>query len=731
MRTKSGQKGVILVAVGWLAVAPYVVAQDVTPPATDKAPSPSKTEDDKDKGAVKVTVKGHKKPVKPADRDVYDVSQDPTTKTGTVADTLKKIPGIVIDPVGHLTLHGKPATLLVDGRPSLLLSGDNQAAALKAMPSSFISSVEVITSPGAQYASDGAGGIINLVSNHHMPIGGMASIMARASSTGGYDLNAFGSYHAGKLTVHGFATEIHGFDRSKSGSSLAEVAPDGDVTQITRTAGTSREPRSSLIVSGELQYEPTRDDILGVKVQVMDAHNGMRDASHTDSSGATTNVYDSTSLNISGNSTNGATFDWMHYGKKPNETLSVSAGFSRNSSTSWGQTIDNYIQSSVTGNIGDRATMFQNLDRNDSAVFTADYAGPVWDDQMHLGIEIHSNDDRSEELRHFPEPLTAVAGIVPLADSRFTYRQTLSAAYITYQKELGEQWTVLGGLRAETLDLDTDFLSLQSTGHLVYTRLNPSLFATYVISPKAYLRLNYTRRLQRPQPRDLNPYVILSSATTVMAGNPNLKPQDTDIYEARYAYTDRMLNLTLRAFYNRDQHLIATSSHFIPDPQNLGNQVLETTQSNFGFQDQAGVETTYSNQFWQKLFVMLNTTLQTTRLRSPDVLGPRSGTSLGGMVMLNFDLSPKTGLSFNYNTMGRQLTGQGHYNFGASSTLSLSHALTPALNLIASVNDPFRTGKSVSVTNTENMHGTFVNSHTAPTFMITLSRSFSHYAVPK
>ncbi len=727
MRRPSGRKSALLIAIGWLAIAPYAFAQDITPPASDTAAPDTKKPADGDKAPVRVTVKGHKKPVKPADRDVYDVSQDPATQTGTIADTLKKIPGVVVEPSGQVTLHGKAVTIMVDGRRSLILSGDNQADALRSMPSSFITSVEVITSPGAEFGSEGSGGIINLVTNHHMPVGGMAGVSLQATSTGGYDVNTFGNYHIGRLTAQGFAMAHHDFGLSRSASTLADIGGDGHALETTHDESLVHNASESLMASGELQYELGHDDMVAAKVQAMDFSNRLFSTSRSDSSGTTTNLYTTAATNQSAANSGSLDIDWVHYGHRTDEKLTLSASLSQNSNRSGGRNVDSYSVSSLAANTGDRTTTNQSRGRDDGAGLKADYDGPVWDDQIHLGVEIQSDRNRSDSSTITPEPLTPVAGIIPLTERRFTYRQTLSAAYVTYQKELGEAWTVLGGLRAETLDLDTDFISLKSTGHLVYTRLNPSLFATYVVSKKAKLHLSYTRRLQRPVPDQLNPYVVLLDATHVDAGNPNLKPQDTDVYEARYIYNDRMMSLSLRGFYNRDQHLIASSTRFIADPQNLGNQVLETTTHNYGFRDDAGLEAIYNNVFREKLNVGLNATVRTIWIRNPDIPGTQADTIVSGGLNLGYTLSPKTSLSSFYQVNGRQVTGQGYSIPGSILSLSLFQILTPKLSLSVTVSDPLRAGKSQTVIDTTTVHSRSVGSQVAPTFMISLNRSYSHF----
>lgn len=54
--------------------------------------------------------------------------------------------------------------ILVDGKQSTMMQGENRAAALNALPGADLESVEVINNPGAQFGNEGGGGpVINLV----------------------------------------------------------------------------------------------------------------------------------------------------------------------------------------------------------------------------------------------------------------------------------------------------------------------------------------------------------------------------------------------------------------------------------------------------------------------------------------------------------------------------------------------------------------------------------------
>jgi outer membrane receptor protein involved in Fe transport len=48
------------------------------------------------------------------------------------------------------------------------------------------------------------------------------------------------------------------------------------------------------------------------------------------------------------------------------------------------------------------------------------------------------------------------------------------------------------------------------------------------------LKFNYSKRIERPDYGDLNPYINTSDPKNVYTGNPNLKPEIGNRYELAY-----------------------------------------------------------------------------------------------------------------------------------------------------------------------------------------------------
>ncbi|NJC27997.1 outer membrane beta-barrel family protein [Neolewinella antarctica] len=109
------------------------------------------------------------------DRQTFDAEQFANARGGTGADVIANLPSVSVDALGEISVRGATGfTVLIDGRPVQ----SNPATILAGLPANAIASVEVITTPGAQYDPDGKAGIINIVTKAGSPDGwsGVANV---------------------------------------------------------------------------------------------------------------------------------------------------------------------------------------------------------------------------------------------------------------------------------------------------------------------------------------------------------------------------------------------------------------------------------------------------------------------------------------------------------------------------------------------------------------------------
>ena len=62
----------------------------------------------------------------------------------------------------------------------------------------------------------------------------------------------------------------------------------------------------------------------------------------------------------------------------------------------------------------------------------------------------------------------------------------------------------------------------------------PSVHTSYEILPETQLMASYSRRIERPRGRDLDPFETFMNRTTIRRGNPDIKPDRITSYNVCY-----------------------------------------------------------------------------------------------------------------------------------------------------------------------------------------------------
>ena len=697
-----------------LLLAGAAAAQTTAPAQTTDTPAPAASgQSTSDKGTTTVTVTAAK-PTQRIDRQVYDNTKNIDSTSGTAADALNHVPSVNVDNQGNLTLRGNSnVQVYVDGKPSAMMQGDNRAAALQAMSSSDIDSVEVMNNPGAQYSSEGTGGIINLVLKKNRRPGGFGVVTVNAGDDGRYNGNFTGSYTAGKLSFSGGLNFRHDSRLVHTGGDQERLDQStGDVVTDTQSHGITKGKGNGLSGNGSVDYTISDKDSIGAQVNFSHRDQGGYGLSQYavyDAAGNPTSLYTRNQYNDQPHEDEALDLHWDHTGKLAGETLKVDARVSRS---------DGYNEVDGTNTYSLAPAVPLPFDTNHSAgdlkegVFSVDYNRPVGQDLLSAGMQVTYDDNETINRS------TGGSSLTSSLSSDFAYTQTITALYVTYQKALTSKLTILGGLRMEALDLKTDLISSGTTGHIDYTKVSPSFFATYALNDKDKLRFQYSHRLQRPAPSDLNPFITYTDPNDVTAGNPHLKPQETDSFEVRYEANRTGLNYQVAGYYKKSNDAITAYSFF------LTPGVLETTKQNYGDGQVGGLELVASGSLTKKLKINADANFYYQELTTPNVAGKQTGTTPSGRVMFSYIVTPKDSAQFMFFTSGKQLTGQGYRTAFAMGNLSYKHQFTPKLSLSATVNDPFRTAKTRTVTETQLVKSQSEFSLQAPTVYVGLSYLF-------
>src|SRR5205085_12422802 len=85
------------------------------------------------------------------DKIIFNVEDDPTNKSETAIDILRKTPFVTVDGEDNIKVNGKSNfKVLLNGRETSIFAR-NIKEALRGFPGAVISKIEVITTPSAKY----------------------------------------------------------------------------------------------------------------------------------------------------------------------------------------------------------------------------------------------------------------------------------------------------------------------------------------------------------------------------------------------------------------------------------------------------------------------------------------------------------------------------------------------------------------------------------------------------
>ncbi len=506
------------------------------------------------------------------DRRTYRVKDNAQAAQSDTLQLLRGLPAVVITPDDEILLLGSGSvTVLVDEKP---VQG-NVTQYLRTLRGSDIERIEVITNPSAQYAAQGSGGIINIVlrRNRADAVTGTASLLG--SSHGRVEGNATIKAKRGKWGFEGQAQATVGrYAPSKFRTLRTVDQPDGSTT-INSADGESTVRITNVYLSGKASYDIDPKTILALTAA--GGVNGFRTTNDTDYLGLA-GEFDSFSSRQRSRSRSGfryAQLDLDRKGKTEGETLKgyVSAYTFVSDRPSIAEFDDG-------GGYG-----LDSEERQKGVNAKVDWVRPIGTSRI---FSVGTTFDHYLSDRRLRSTAFGPGGVLQFdIDDAFKTRDFSSAAYATYQMKFGK-WTVMPGFRLERFDrriTSPDFPAVD----ILRTSLFPSFHLERPLGKKITLTASYARRIDRPNPSQLRPYLIRRGPLSFERGNPDLRDQTTDNTEINLAYRHKKLNVGLILFDRETANLWDSSFVIDADGNAISTPVNADRRSNRGAQIDVGL----------------------------------------------------------------------------------------------------------------------------------------------
>lgn len=635
------------------------------------------------------------------DRKVYDVGQDLQGAAGSAGSLLQNVPSVQVDVDGNVSLRGNSnVTILIDGKPSPLMSTANRADTLEQMPADSIERIEVITNPSARYRSEGTAGIINLVRKHTSAPGFSGTMHAYVGNARRANTGLTANYHSGRINVFGtFSVRQDDRLRTSQDTRRHTDAATGAPIATTQNSTELMRPVNQLAELGA-DANLTAADKLHVSVSY--AHRSFYRTSTVTNlartvGGPVTLDYDRHRTDPEWHKTWEVDTRYQHAFAAPGHELAIELQHT------WHQELEdnryeNDYRTPATPAEFDTTRMHPT---ETTTNLTADYTRPLsHDGKLEAGLSAQTDDDDTDFHATVLDPATGLYENDPTRTNRFIYRDWIDAAYATYGRTFGS-FGFQAGLRGERTLVHTDEVTLQQTSRTEYYRLHPTLHLSYNLTAASQLLLNYSHRVHRPEGEDLDPFPEYQDPYNLRAGNPQLRPEETHSLEAGYQYHADDTTYLIGGYFRDTYHAFTTVTRYIDAV------TLLTTQENLATNRSGGLELAAARSVGSRLKINFSADGYYNEVDASNLgfAGHRSTVTWDAKLNADWHAAKADTIQLNTNFTARRLTAQGYRLPMYYANLGWRHDFAHRkFAFVLTVSDLFDTLKERTIVDTPTLH---------------------------
>lgn len=517
------------------------------------------------KNLSEVIISGNKKTFeRKTDRIIFNVGTDITTNGANALEVVKKSPGIIVRQSDNsINLIGKSAVDVLINDRLLQLSGEDLIAYLQTIPAENIDRIEIITAPPAKYDAAGNSGLINIVLKKQHKNGMRGNIRA------GYEQASYGkgiaggdiNYRKGNLNVYGNVNYTNGATHNHE--RLTTPYPE----QLFKVHDDYKK------IMKPLQYTLGADYSIGKKSTIgLQWNNAI--INRQDPSTSRIEVYHLPQMsldsamqtkggNAARNSNNLVNLNYTFQIDSSGKKISFDANglwFSGNRRNDFETT--NYYDAFITPTGSNSKNRTNGEQHINIKTFQTDVELPYKWATLSIGGKLSFVNNESNNTFGYIDNNGYHED--PTISNSFDYNEKVQAAYVSAQRTISK-WSFQAGLRAEFTQTKGYSKNLGQTNTNQYFNLFPTAFVQYQLNDDNVWNINYSKRINRPGYRALDPYRFYTTLYHYGQGNPFLQPSFNHNFELSYTYKSKY---SLSAFYQYEKNHFA-SVWMVDNTQNI------------------------------------------------------------------------------------------------------------------------------------------------------------------
>lgn len=594
------------------------------------------------------------------DKKIFSVADNVSQSGGSVLQVMNNLPGVTSSQDGKVQLRGSDkVAVLIDGKQTALTGFGGQTG-LDNIPASAIERIEIIHNPSAKYDANGNAGIINIIykKSKQQGFNGKASVSTglgalwqkrenlpeiRPQYQNTPKINPSLSLNYRKNRVNTFLQADLLYTETLNRNEFTERFYDnGDIIkqQVKRNRNTSYltmktgmdytlNERNFFTISGLFNREKIidRGDIPYFNHDL------------------TTRFRLWQFLEDEVKYTATASAAYQHKFKQPGHSLSASYNYT------WHREDEKYFftnkMPSYTGE--DAFKLLSDEHVND---FSVDYIRPMRQGRIEGGVKLR--------IRSIPINMQFFPGLNSPIDTNAggwaKYAETIPALYGNYVYE-SKHVELEAGLRLEYVkvnySVNPNHNTYKSDGY-TYSQPFPNFRLAYKFDDDNKVSFFYNRRVDRPNEVDIRIFPKYDEPELLKVGNPALRPQFTNTFEAGYRKSWVKGNLYIALYYRMIDGTITRIATQAP-----GNTILYNVFQNAGRSFNTGVEVVVQQDLSSWLALNASANVYRNRINGftvenkypvPSLYSSETDEAASGNVKMN--------AFFHWNNLGEmQLTG--------------------------------------------------------------------------
>ena len=518
---------------------------------------------------------------------IFNAVSNISQSGGTATDMLKSIPTVAVDAEGGITLRGKSPMILINGKNSAIKNTDQIAA-------SSIESIEIISNPTAKYDANAESGIINikLKKNNQSGINGAVVLGGGFGAKGRVNSSILlnqktEKWNFGLAYDNRFAGRTKEIHADRTNYFIDDEHYIHQYRNDERTEGLQN-------LKFNIDFSPNEKNTFSFEALGNMESQDNDETLYTQVNTNTNQFFSNNkrhSLELERSKVAELAFNYDRKFSDDRKSLNASITSSFNNDKE-NTNIDTYNYNEYNEQIGDvflqRTHNYENENVSNAIVnYTLPISAKTVLETGYKGtFRFFTSQFESADL------INSKYVINPLVSNTFDYNEQINAVYGMLNSFSGNvenpKWKYNLGLRAENVSNNGATQNNSDRFNNDYIKFFPSASVQLNLNPDEFVKISYSKRINRPELDDLNPFMDITDALNPHSGNPYLKPEIIHIAEMSYNKDWNNYSFSTNAFYRNATDAIRQYAEL------QDNGVILLMPKNIGSTITYGLETIFS-----------------------------------------------------------------------------------------------------------------------------------------